>query len=404
LPYSECHPIILADHRIVQLLIANAHKAALHGGIQLTLRILRQRYWIISARSQIKWYIRSCITYERHRAVTADQLMGELPEHRVTPSALFTYIGVDYAGPILLTLRVARGQKPMKHYIAIFVCFTTKAIHLECVDDYSTEGFLAVLARFTSRRSLPSHIYSDHGTNFIGADKELRNTFRTIIQDPILKGQIANDRITWHFNPPTAPHFGGVWEANVKNAKYHLKRVIGTHTLTRAEFQTLLCRIESCLNSRPVTPMSDDSSDCTALTPGHFLIGRPLVSIPEQSVSDVKLNTLSRWQLVQRLHEQFWRTWSHNYLHSLQQRGKWRDPKHNLAINLVLIKNNILSPAKWDLGRVVQVHPGGDGFVRVATVRTTTSLLHRPITQLCKLPIANCDSLSRSATQSISVK
>ncbi|XP_029159724.1 uncharacterized protein LOC114931739, partial [Nylanderia fulva] len=226
LPYSECHPIILADHRIVQLLIANAHTAALHGGTQLTLRILRQRYWIISARSQVRKYIRSCITCERHRAVTADQLMGQLPEHRVAPSASFTCTGVDYAGPIPLTLRAARGQKTMKHYIAIFVCFTTKAIHLECVDDYSTEGFLAALSRFTSRRGLPSHIYSDNGTNFIGADKELRNAFRVIIQDPILKSQIANDRITWHFNPPAAPHFGGVWEANVKNVKYHLKRVI----------------------------------------------------------------------------------------------------------------------------------------------------------------------------------
>ncbi|XP_029160297.1 uncharacterized protein LOC114932295 [Nylanderia fulva] len=405
LPYSECHPIILADHRIVQLLIANAHTAALHGGTQLTLRILRQRYWIISARSQVRKYIRSCITCERHRAVTADQLMGQLPEHRVAPSASFTCTGVDYAGPIPLTLRAARGQKTMKHYIAIFVCFTTKAIHLECVDDYSTEGFLAALSRFTSRRGLPSHIYSDNGTNFIGADKELRNAFRVIIQDPILKSQIANDRITWHFNPPAAPHFGGVWEANVKNVKYHLKRVIGTHVLTRVEFQTLLCRIEACLNSRPLTPMSDDASDFTALTPGHFLIGRPLVSVPEQSVSTIHLNALSRWQLVQRLHEQFWHTWSHDYLHSLQQRSKWRDSKQNLAINdFVLIKNNVLPPAKWNLGRIVQVHPGADGLVRVVTVRTATSLLQRPITQLCKLPIANCDSLSRSTTQSISVK
>ncbi|XP_029170297.1 uncharacterized protein LOC114939986 [Nylanderia fulva] len=331
--------------------------------------------------------------------------MGQLPEHRVAPSASFTCTGVDYAGPIPLTLRAARGQKTMKHYIAIFVCFTTKAIHLECVDDYSTEGFLAALSRFTSRRGLPSHIYSDNGTNFIGADKELRNAFRVIIQDPILKSQIANDRITWHFNPPAAPHFGGVWEANVKNVKYHLKRVIGTHVLTRVEFQTLLCRIEACLNSRPLTPMSDDASDFTALTPGHFLIGRPLVSVPEQSVSTIHLNALSRWQLVQRLHEQFWHTWSHDYLHSLQQRSKWRDSKQNLAINdFVLIKNNVLPPAKWNLGRIVQVHPGADGLVRVVTVRTATSLLQRPITQLCKLPIANCDSLSRSTTQSISVK
>jgi len=133
--------------------------------------------------------------------------------------------------------------------------------------------------------------------------------------------------------------------------------------------------------------MSDDASDISALTPGHFLIGRPIVGAPEESVLELKMNVLSRWQLVQRLHEQFWRVWSQDYLHSLQQRGKWHNRKCNLAVNdLVLIKNSMLPPAQWELGRIIDVHPGADGLVRVVSVRTATSLLKRPITQLCKLP------------------
>jgi len=206
LTYSECHPVLLADHRVVQLLIGYAHQITLHGGTQLTLRILRQKYWILSARNQVKKYIQHCVVCARHRAAT--QQLGNLPVHRVTPATPFSVIGVDYAGPMLLTPRVSRGQKTTKHYVAVFVCFATKAIHLECVDDYSTAGFLAAFARFTSRRGLPAHIYSDNGTNFQGADNELRRAFRSVIQDPLLAERLASDHVTWHFNPPASPHFG----------------------------------------------------------------------------------------------------------------------------------------------------------------------------------------------------
>ncbi|XP_070170948.1 uncharacterized protein [Polyergus mexicanus] len=390
LSYDERHPIILPKHRISDLLIAQAHKASLHGGTQLMLRILRQNYWIISARTSVKSLIRSCVKCVREHARTSQQLMGNLPQPRVTPSAPFSHTGVDYAGPMNIIPSVGCGQRSKKYYVAVFICLSTKAVHLEYVDDYATNGFLSAFRRFASRRGLPSDMYSDNGTNFQGADRELNTTFQRLVADPQIQDAIANDNVKWHFIPPSAPHFGGLWEAGVKGLKFHLKRAIGSRTLSQIEFATLLCQIEACLNSRPISALHDDPNDFSALTPGHFLVGRPLVSPPEESVLDIDSNRLSRWQQVRAILEQIWRSWSSDYLHTLQQRRKWQENKPELKINeLVLLKNNLAPPSKWELARILDVHPGSDGHVRVVTLRTAKTTLKRPITQICQLPISS---------------
>lgn len=316
--------------------------------------------------------------------------MGNLPRPRVTPSAPFTHTGIDYAGPMQVIPTVGRGQKSRKYYVIVFICLATKAVHLEYADDYATSGFLAAFKRFTSRRGLPSDLYSDNGTNLQGADRELSAAFHRLTADPKVKDSIVNDNINWHFIPPSAPHFGGLWEAGVKGLKFHLKRVIGSRTLSQIEFATLLCQIEACLNSRPISALHDDPNDFSALTPGHFLIGRPIISPPEESTLDVDANRLSRWQQVRAMLEQIWKSWSTDYLHTLQQRRKWQEAQPELKINeLVLLKNNLLPPSKWELARIIDVHPGTDKHVRVVTLRTAKTTLKRPITQICRLPISS---------------
>jgi len=183
--------------------------------------------------------------------------------------------------------------------------------------------------------------------------------------------QLSVDRVTWHFLPPAASHFGGLWEAGVRSIKHHLKRCVGNHTLMYEELTTLLCRIEACVNSRPIAPISDSLDDYSALTLGHFLIGENLTAIPEPSVLSVAENRLSRWQLIQRITEGFWRSWAGNYLHSLQQRPKWR-VVHNLAKigQIVLVRNPLAPPSQWELGRITACHPGNDGLTRVVTIKT----------------------------------
>ncbi|XP_029156123.1 uncharacterized protein LOC114946183 [Nylanderia fulva] len=393
LTFEEQHPIIVPQGQIASLLVAHAHKSTLHGGVQLVLRTLRQRYWILGSRNAVKNHVRRCVVCTRHSAKLSSQLMGDLPSPRVNPSSPFTHTGVDYAGPFLITPFVGKGQKARKNWIALFICLVTKAIHLELVDDYSSAGFISAFRRFAGRRGLPKKLYSDNGTNFHGADRELQNAFEALMKDASLQADLANDRIEWHFIPSAAPHFGGLWEAGVKSLKSHLKRVAGSRTLSQAEFATLLCQIEACLNSRPIAALSDDPNDLSALTPGHFLIGRPMVSVPEESVLAINPNRLSRWQLLNSMKEQIWRAWSLDYLHTLQQRNKWTDKSPCYRVGeLALLKNPLLPPSKWELARITQIHPGSDGLVRVVTMQTARSVLKRPITSLCRLPI-NCNTV-----------
>ena len=290
----------------------------MHGGPQLTITSLRQEYWILRARATIRAVLYRCVRCAREAAKVPSELMGDLPESRVTRvSRAFINSGVDYAGPIAVRNAPGRGQKSHKAYIAIFICLTTKAIHVELVSDYSSATFRAAYHRFIARRGLPKNMYSDNGTTFQGADREMSAAYSKAIRDPNFLNQLSIDHTSWHFLPPAAPHFGGLWEAAVKSVKYHLKRCVGNHTLTYEEMTTVLCRIEACLNSRPITASSDNLDDYTALTPGHFLIGTPLIALPEPSVLELNEQRLSRWQLTQRITESFWKCRLNDYLHTL---------------------------------------------------------------------------------------
>lgn len=171
LSFNKKHPIILPKHRITSLIVENAHLRSLHGGPQLTTRVLRQTYWIVGHRSFVRHIIHRCVRCVRERAAVPQQIMGNLSAARTTPSRPFLHSGLDYAGPFQVRTSKGRGHKSHKSYPALFVCSSTRAIHLELVSDYSSEAFLAAFRRFVSRRGLPSDLYSDNGTTFVGADK-----------------------------------------------------------------------------------------------------------------------------------------------------------------------------------------------------------------------------------------
>lgn len=386
------NPLILPrESELTTLIIRHTHQATLHGGTQVTLATIRQTYSIIGGRTPIRSFILRCVKCSRQRAITAQQLMGQLPSSRTQPSRPFSHSGIDYAGPMTLKTWRGRGAKTYKGYIALFVCLATSAIHLEIVTDYSAEAFIAAFKRFTGRRGICLTLTSDCGTNLVGADAELRRLFSASSAElGRLATLLANDNTEWRFNPPSAPHFGGKWEAGVKSVKFHLKRVIGDATLTYEEYSTLLIQIEAVLNSRPLCPLSDDPTDVDALTPGHFLIGAALNTVPEPSLTHLPESRLSRWQRQRQIVEQFWTRWSTEYLQRLQAATKWRHQSHNLKVGtLVLIADERYPPSKWPLARITAVHPGTDGLVRVVTVRTQSSTYKRPITKLCPLPISN---------------
>lgn len=389
LPFHQRHPIILkGNHHFTKLLIADAHLRTFHGGLQQTTAYLRNRYWILKFKNCVKGYIHSCTICFRYRAKPSHQLMGNLPAPRVRVSQPFTHSGVDYAGPIAVKAWKGRGFKTFKAYFAIFVCLATKAIHIELVSDLTTQAFIAALRRFTARRGLCSHIFSDNGTNFVGANKELKKSFEEAKFDwKDVVEAISKEGTEWHFIPPASPHFGGLWEAGVKSIKYHLKRIIGTDTYTFEELTTLLHQVEACLNSRPLCPMTDNPQDFTALTPGHFLVGRPLNTIPQPDLADTNIGYLQRWQRIQKLQQLFWRQWKAEYLTRLQQRPKWLKIEDQPKIgDLVLIKDDNVPPTKWSLARVVDTYPGTDNLVRVVKLKIPNGEIKRPITKICLLP------------------
>lgn len=392
LPYDEMHPIILPPKaHFTRLVIDRFHQRTMHGGTQLMMAVIRRQFWIVRARQAISHRIHKCMTCFRHRAVTAQQLMGSLPSPRVRPNTRpFVHVGVDYCGPFDVRASKGRGITSYKAYIAVFVCLTVKAVHIELVDGLTTEAFLAAFRRFVSRRGLPSDVYSDNGTNFVGAANELDRQFKqTVIENEKNASEVlTNDRIKWHFIPPGSPHIGGIWEINVKSVKFHLRRIIGESKLTYEAMSTLLCQIEACLNSRPLCAINSDPNDTSALTPAHFIVGTDLLSIPEPSIVDVNPNRLSHWQQIQQMRQSFWKRWKCDYLSQLQQRPKWQREQTNLKVGeLVLVSDDRCPSSNWPLGRITETHPGEDGNVRVVTVKTSTGSYKRNITRIARLPI-----------------
>ncbi|XP_053692239.1 uncharacterized protein LOC128740701 [Sabethes cyaneus] len=391
------HPIILdKDHPLTTLVMLHYHHKMLHAGQQLLIASVRDRFWPIGVCSLARQTIHRCVTCFRNKPTVHEQLMADLPSERVTPAPPFLRVGVDYCGPFQVVYPNRRAV-PVKYYAAIFVCLVTKSVHIETAADLTTAAFLAAFRRFAARRGKPSVVMCDNGCNFVGARRELdelRRVFLAQQSQQTIVSEAADEGIEFKFIPAKSPNFGGLWEAAVKSMKQHLRRAIGTKTLTPDELQTVLVQIEACLNSRPLTPLSNDPGDFEALTPGHFLSQRPLTAIPEPSLQEVPENRLSRWQRTQDFLQRIWRKWSTQYLSDLHNRTKWTRQRNNLFVGtMVLVKEDNLPPLKWALGRVSHVTKGADGNIRVVTVKTKDGSYTRAISKICVLPIRDNDQI-----------
>ncbi|XP_018371866.1 PREDICTED: uncharacterized protein LOC108766835 [Trachymyrmex cornetzi] len=355
---DQKHQIILpASHHVVTLIFKQEHEKRLHCGPEQLLNSVRQKYWPLNGRREAKRVTRGCVKCFRYKPRTPELKMADLPKDRVTESwRPFLISGVDYAGLLQMRESRRRGKFPVvKVYVAIFVCFSTRAVHLELVTALTTEAFMAALRRFITRRGMCSQLYSDNATNFVGAARELREIYEFLTNNENEIGEkLANQKIEWKFIPPSSPHFGGLWMAAVKALKRHLNTVTRGLIQTYEEYNTLLIEIEAVLNSRPLTPLSADPNDL------H----------------------------LQKVRQHFWKRWQREYLQTLQMRSKWTRGQEKMEAGIMLLlKDDNLPPLRWKLGRVVEIFAGKDGIVRVATVQTENGRLRRAIQKLCPLPI-----------------
>ncbi|KAK2907800.1 hypothetical protein Q8A73_008873 [Channa argus] len=378
-PDSEEIDLDVADP---ELILQDIHERIGHGGRNHVLSTLRQRYWIPNAISAIRKILSSCRTCRRLHGATGRQQMADLPLSRVLPDEPpFTRTGVDCFGPFT----IKRGRTTAKRYGVIFTCMATRAVHIEVAASLDTDSFINALRRFIARRGQVVEIHSDNGTNFVGAERELKRSLEEWNMSKI-ENRLTQSGIKWMFNPPSASHFGGVWERLIRSVRKVLSATLKDQRLDEEGLQTLLCEVEAILNSRPITTPSDDPNDLEALTPNHLLLLKTQPSIPQGVFQEDDLYSRRRWRQVQYMADLFWKRWVKEYLPELQRRQKWTHAKRNfVAGDIVLIVDESAPRNSWVIGRIIHTIQDERGLVRQVRIKTRTNEFDRPITKVCLL-------------------
>ena len=383
IPFAAKHQIILPkNYHSVYLLIEFEHKMMLHGPKEQLMAQLRRRYWIIGCRRMIARIIRSCRRCIERSSKPSQQFMADLPESRLAIcSPPFFHTGVDYFGP----LEVKYLWKHLKRWGCIFTCMTTRAVHLEISPSLEADEFINTLQRFINRRGCPGNMYSDNGSNFRGAESELKEAVKQMDQEKVTQFAVTTG-LEWHFNPPEAPHMGGSWERLIQGIKRSLVIVLKDTVLDDYSLSTVFTEVENMANNRPLTTISDDVDDFEALTPNHFLIGRANPHFPlDVKEMDIKPCFRKRWKQILAVSTHYWRRWRADYLPKLTERCKWQKRHANFRIgDLVFLHDRDVPKGVWPLGRIIDIHPGKDGKVRVVEVKTAKGTYTRPITKLFK--------------------
>ncbi|KAL7852287.1 hypothetical protein SRHO_G00180720 [Serrasalmus rhombeus] len=383
IPEEAKYPAILPkDHRISELIVQEVHKETCHGGRNHVLSQLRQKYWIPNATALIRKVLSKCVTCRRLQGGTGQQLMADLPTNRVLPDEPpFTKTGVDYFGPF----NVKCGRSTVKRYGVIFTCLTVRAVHIEMAQSLDTDSFIHALRRFIARRGQVLEMRSDNGTNFVGAERELKKAIQEWNTSKI-ENTLLQHSIKWMFNPPSGSHHGGVWERMIRSIRKVLNSTLRMQNLDEEGLHTFLCEAEAILNSRPITTPSNDPNDMEALTPNHLLLLKTRPSMPPGLFEREDLYARRRWRQVQYMADIFWKKWVREYLPELQKHQKWtRVSRNYVPGDIVLIVDESPARNSWVLGRVTHTVQDEHGLVRRVRVKTNTSELDRSITKICLL-------------------
>ena len=381
LPYSAKHPLLLPKESVVsKLIMEDAHKCCGHLGKNTVLAFLRQKYWIIGARTYLKSLLSKCVTCRKYRAPCSKQKMANLPGERLTADEPpFSRIGMDFFGPFELK----RGRSSVKRYGVVFTCLVSRAIHLEVAASLDTDSCINAIRRFIARRGKPVFIRSDNGTNLVGAQREMKEEIQKWNQDRINHNMLQNG-IQWEFNPPAGSHFGGVWERLIRSVRQVLYSLMREQRIKLDDegLQTLFCEVEVILNGRPLTEASDSVNDVAVLTPNHLLLLRPGEWFPPGTFVETDNYCRRRWRQIQYLADLFWKRWTKEYLPLLQTRQKWINKERNMKTgDLVMIADN--SPRNsWTIGRIQDVVKDKHELVRFVKVKTPSNVLTRPVDKL----------------------
>lgn len=388
------NPIILpAKHHVTTLIVRKLHEDVRHQGRHITEGHIRSSgFWIVGGKRLISSVLHKCVTCRKLRKKPEHQKMSDLPEDRLIPGQPpFSSVGVDIFGPWnIITRRTRGGVANSKRWAALFTCLTTRAVHIEVVEEMTSSSFINAFRRLIAIRGPVQVLRSDRGTNFIGAAKELKVNVINVEEDH-LHNFLNEQRTTWIFNPPHSSHMGGVWERMIGTTRRILDAILldyGSRSLTHEVLTTFLAEASSIINSRPLVPVSTDPENPLVLSPSTLLTQKTSnkdVIFADHENKNELLQT--QWRRVQHLASIFWKRWKTEYLNTLQMRRKWNSHQRNLSPgDVVLICDKELSRNSWPLGIVTKALPSDDELVRKVTVRVIVNgepkNYVRPITEL----------------------
>ena len=392
LPYVTTHPLILPKHcQIVEKIVLAYHEANLHLAHSSCLYHLSRAYKICGGKSELNRILHKCTRRNCLAPIPLKQTLSPLPPSRLDEATPWKFASTDFFGPCIVTHSCKHAACPHpreeKCYGALWTDFTTRCVHLEAVQDLTTESFMQALIRFISRRGKPDMIYSDNAKTYKATDKELAKLYRTIEWDKV--GEKAAERgISWTYSCSRAPWENGLTERLVKSAKRCLKTTLGNAKVSFIGFQTLLAEIEGLLNDRPLIAPSLDKYEAT-ITPSILCNGRHLGSLPfVKANKELQVTSLGRFHAHRKkIMMHFWNRFRHDYLLQLQA-SKFANRLETPILEVgqvVLVRNDNLKQGKWQIARIQSVIKSRDNLPRRVILKTPTATIERHINRLALL-------------------
>jgi hypothetical protein len=415
-------PILLpANHPVVTMLIINKHVFNSHTGVKTTLSELKEKYWIVKGRQQVRnvWY--TCVKCQKLTSPPFRQIAAPLPANRLRDARAFEITGTDFAGPLYYKNATPKkksksapsveqvipepppeeenpdaaelpteeapeeeddgdqldpaqpvNKKQPKSYVCIFTCAVTRAIHLELTKDMTARSFLLAFRRFSARRGPVSVMYSDNAQTFRCVSRFLKN----IRSDPSVHDLLAMRRTSWIFSVSLAPWWGGFWERMVRITKDLLRRSNGRACLAYDELEVSLIETESVINARPLNYIGEGADDPLPITPNQFLNNRrstcatpePAVNLlaPDSTSELLKKMDQNRRDYVSDLCSRF----VSDYLMQLDNfHAKGSSGRKIRVGEVVVIHDKLSKRLMWETGVVKELLPSCDGLVRSAIVK-----------------------------------
>lgn len=396
----RCPPIIPNFHEVTDTIVRYYHRLNLHVGDSAITAQIRSRVWIINAKIAVRRCRARCLHCIESRTKPAAPKMADLPDFRLDINAKpFFHTGCDLFGPF--TVYVGRSRRKMEVHVVIFTCMVTRAVYFEVLDDKSTANFLVAFDKLWARRGPISHMYSDNGLNFVGAQR--------VIDADEIQHKTADKRINWHFNPAYTPQFGGAWERLIKDVKRGLDASLGKFIVPRLSMEAELARIEANLNNRPLTDIPVTAVDDIPITPQLLMTGYPNYPAMNEDSNEAISNpndvmNIKPARRINALVQAFRHRFIAEYAPIITRRpiNKAKDKYSIKNDDYVIYLDPTKNPSEWKRGIVHKIYPGKDNKVRVADIKLKdgTILERRPSHLIAKLDIRFEDEEAESSKYS----